>query len=30
MASWRGNVQLAEKLIQLGLNVDEAERVGDN
>ena len=28
MASWRGNVKLAEKLIRLGLDVNEAQVVG--
>ena len=30
MASWSGNVELAEKLIRLGLDVNEAQRVGDH
>ena len=30
MASWRGNVKLAEKLVQLGLDVNEAHQVGDH
>ena len=29
MASLKGNVKLAEKLIRLGLDVNEAHRVGD-
>ena len=30
MASLNGNVELAEKLIQLGLDVNEAQQVGDH
>ena len=30
MASWNGDVELAEKLIQLGLDVNESQSVGDH
>ena len=30
MASWNGNVRLAEKLIRLGLDVNEAGSVCDH